>query len=169
MGSNTLDSWCFTRLLFKRGLFATPMYHDMGEMWRLTLHTLYYTCRAPNYKTIFFTERGNRTHRYMLEPIPLSAIWTIASGLGSHALWCEMGSWGTSDKSGRLCTLFPKQVRESEYHWHNALLLIIIWQFFYSLPHLASKYLSSSINIIRHTYDQDIHMWEDKLDNYMMH
>ena len=29
---------------------------------------------APNYKTIFFAERGSRTHRYMLEPIPISAI-----------------------------------------------------------------------------------------------
>ena len=24
--------------------FATPMYHDMGETWRLTLYTLYYIC-----------------------------------------------------------------------------------------------------------------------------
>mgnify|MGYP000745292264 CR=1 FL=1 len=45
-----------------------------------------------NYKTIFFAEQGNRTHRYMLEPIPLSAIRTIASmTLSSHALLCETG------------------------------------------------------------------------------
>ena len=45
-----------------------------------------------NYKTIFFAERGNRAHRYMLEPIPLSAICTIASmRLSSHALRCETG------------------------------------------------------------------------------
>ena len=56
------------------------MYHDMGQMWRLMLHTLYYTTHvACNYKTIFFAERGNRTHPYMLEPIPLSTIRTIAS------------------------------------------------------------------------------------------
>ena len=79
--------------------------------------THYSTHVAPNYKTIFFAERGNRTHRYMLEPMPLSAIQTIASmQLSSHTLRCETGHWGTSDESGRLCTLFPKQVWESKYH-----------------------------------------------------
>ena len=80
---------------------------------------IHYTIHvAPNYKTIFFTERGNRTHRYMLEPIPLFTIrWITASmRLSSHALRCETGRWGTSDESGRLCTLCPKQVQESEYH-----------------------------------------------------
>ena len=53
----------------------------------------------------------------MLEPIMLSAIQTIASmRLSSHASWYEAGRWGTSDESGRLCTLCPKQVWESEYH-----------------------------------------------------
>ena len=28
----------------KDAFFAMPMYHDMGKMWRLTLHTLYYIC-----------------------------------------------------------------------------------------------------------------------------
>ena len=36
--------------------------------------------------------------------------------LSSHALWCETGRWGTSDESGRLCTLCPEQVQESEYN-----------------------------------------------------
>ena len=72
---------------------------------------------APNYKTIFFKEWGSRSHRYTLEPIPIFAIQTIASmRLSSHTLRCEMGRWGTSDESGRLCTFCPKQVRESEYH-----------------------------------------------------
>ena len=81
-------------------------------------HFTHYTTHVtPNYKIIFFTERGNRTHRYMLEHISLSTIQTIASmRLSSRALWCETGRWGTSDESGRLCTLCPKQVRESEYH-----------------------------------------------------
>ena len=79
--------------------------------------THYTTHVALYYKTIFFVERGNHTHRYMLEPIPFSAIRTIASmRLSSHALRCETGRWGTSDESGRLCTLCPKQVWESEYH-----------------------------------------------------
>ena len=65
--------------------------------------THYTTHVAPNYKTIFFVERENRTHRYMLEPIPLSVIRTIASmRLSSHALRCETGRWGPSDESGRL-------------------------------------------------------------------
>ena len=36
--------------------------------------THYTTHVAPNYKSTFFAQRGSRTHRYMLEPIPLSAI-----------------------------------------------------------------------------------------------
>ena len=79
--------------------------------------THYTTHVAPNDKTIFFTERGNRTHRYVLESIPLSAIWTIAfMRFSSHALRCDTGCWGTRDESGRLCTLCPKKVREFEYH-----------------------------------------------------
>ena len=54
--------------------------------------THYTTHVAPNYKSIFFAERGNCTHRYMLEPIPLFAIRTIASmQLNSHAFPCETG------------------------------------------------------------------------------
>ena len=57
------------------------------------------------------------SHRYMVEPMLLFAIRTIASmRLSSHALRCDTGRWGTSDESGRLCTLFLKQVRESKYH-----------------------------------------------------
>ena len=79
--------------------------------------THYTTHVAPNYKTIFFAKRGNCTHQYMVEPIPLSVIRTIASmRLSSHALRCETGRWGTSDESGRLCTLCPKWVWEFEYH-----------------------------------------------------
>ena len=36
--------------------------------------THYTTDVAPNYNAIFFADQGNHTHRYMLEPIPLSAI-----------------------------------------------------------------------------------------------
>ena len=68
---------------------------------------------APNYKTLFFFERVNHTHGYMLEPIPLSAIRTMVS---SHTLRCETGRWGISDKIDRLCIFFLEQVRESEYH-----------------------------------------------------
>ena len=60
--------------------------YDTRKTWRLTLHTLYYI-RSSNYKTTFFVEWGNHKHPYMLEPIPLSAIRTIASmRLTSHAI-----------------------------------------------------------------------------------
>ena len=78
-----------------------------------TCFTYYTTHVAPNYKTIFFDEQENRIHQYMLEPISLSAILTIASmWLSSHALRCETRRWGTSDESGQLNILYPKQVRE---------------------------------------------------------
>ena len=57
--------------------------------------TPYTTYVAPNYKTIFFGKRGNPTHRYMLDLIPLSIIWTITCmQLSAHTLGCEMGCWG---------------------------------------------------------------------------
>ena len=81
-------------------------------------NTSHYTTHfAPSNLTIFFTKWGNRTHRYMLEPMPLSAIRTITSmRCSSHPLQCETGRWGTTNKSGRLWTLFSKQVREFENH-----------------------------------------------------
>ena len=103
--------------------FATQMYHAMlkcgGSRF---IH--YITHVAPNYKTIFFVERENHTHRYLLEPISLASIWTIATmRFRSHVLWCETGCWGTSDESGWLCTLCRKQ---SIILWYNALPLIIL-------------------------------------------
>ena len=44
MGCNTLASRCITRFLYKWGLFVMPIYHEIGQMWRPTRHTLYYTC-----------------------------------------------------------------------------------------------------------------------------
>ena len=53
--------------------------------------THYIAYVAPNYKNILFTEWGNHTwHQYMLEPILLSPIWTIASmQASSNAISCE--------------------------------------------------------------------------------
>ena len=49
--------------------------------------THYTTHIAPNYKSIFFSKRGSRTHPYMLEPIPLSAVRTLAAiRLSCHSL-----------------------------------------------------------------------------------
>ena len=106
-----LGRWDSTQLLHDASLDSSVNEAFLQRQCIMTLD------KCGGYKTIFFLERGNRTHRYMVEPIPLSAIRTIASmRLSSHALRCETGRWGTSDESGRLCTLCPKQVRESEYH-----------------------------------------------------
>ena len=73
--------------------------------------THYTTDVATNYKTIFFAERGNRTHIYIFEPIPLSAIWTIASiWLSSHALRYETGRWGTSDECWHKRPFLPLRI-----------------------------------------------------------
>ena len=55
----------------------------------------YTTQIAPNYKTIFYGERGKSSHHYLLESIPLSAIFTTASmRLSSHSLRCERALGG---------------------------------------------------------------------------
>ena len=43
-------------------------------------------------------------------------IHSLSSLSPSLSLRCEMRRWGTSDESGRLCTLCSKQVQEFEYH-----------------------------------------------------
>ena len=76
----------------------------------------YTTHVASNNKTISLAELGNRTYQYKLDPIPVFAIGTIASmQVKSHALRCETWGLGTTYESGRLCIVFPKQVRESKY------------------------------------------------------
>lgn len=101
----------------------------------------YTTYVSPNYKSLYFSERGNRTHPYILEPIPLSAIRTIASiRLSSHSLRCETGRWGTGEESQRLCTLCPRQVRETEFH--TLLECSAFAQIRSSFPHIFSLGLS---------------------------
>ena len=46
IGCNTIASRCISRFLYEQGLLATPMYHEMGKMKRLALHTLCYICRV---------------------------------------------------------------------------------------------------------------------------
>ena len=71
------------------------MYHAMGKMWRLTLHTLYYICCTKLQNLVLRQTR--KSHQYMLEATLLAAIRTIVSMRhSSHSLYCE---------SSRLCTL----------------------------------------------------------------
>ena len=88
-----------------------PMYHDM-EKCRGSRFTHYIRHVAPNTKP-YLRRTGKLYTSIHIRAHPV----TIASmRLRSHALRCETGCWGTSDECGRLCTLCPKQVRESEYH-----------------------------------------------------
>ena len=83
-----------------------------GSRW-----THYTTHIAPNYKNLFFLERNHRTQPYILEPIPISAIRTLAAiRLSSHHLRCETGRWGMSDPRARLCMACGLSTLESEYH-----------------------------------------------------
>ena len=116
--------------------------------------THYTTHVALNYKNIFFVERENHTHWYFLEPIPLSAIWTIASmRLSSHALRCETRCWGTSDESGQLCTLCSNKFESlSITLWYNALSLIIFDHAFHTSstkPNLCTNF----------AYNHNVHSW----------
>ena len=86
----------------------------MGQMWRLVSHMILHMLQLT---TKPYSPRKGKPYTLIhVEPI-MFAIRTIASmRLTSHALRCEMGHWGTSDESGRVCTACLKQVRESKYH-----------------------------------------------------
>ena len=134
MACNTLFSWHENN-----EAFLTPIYHDMGKMRRLMLHILYHVCCA-NYKNIIFSKGKTTPYDYMLEPIPLSTIRTIASmQLGSHTLRCEMGCCVKSDESNWLFTL-----------WYNALPLISLNYAF----HTSLTKLNSSTNF---SHNHNVH------------
>ena len=66
------------------------MYHDMENIEAHALHIILHI--APNYKTTLFNKQGICTHQYMLEPILLSAIQSIASmRLSSHPFGMRWG------------------------------------------------------------------------------
>ena len=78
--------------------------------WGSSCFRYHITYVTSSYKTIFFVEKGNPTHQYTLEIIPLFVIWTIASiRLSSHSVWCEMERRGTSNENNQICTLCCKQ------------------------------------------------------------
>ena len=93
-----------------------PMYHDTRQMWKFTLHTLYTTHVSLNYKTIFFVEREiiyidtcqSPSFCLLFEPL-------LPCDLAHMHCDVRRVVRDTSDESGQLCTLCPKQVRESEY------------------------------------------------------
>ena len=117
--------------------------------------THYATHVAPNYKTIFFAEWENRTHRYMLEIIPLSAIRPIASRWhSSHTLRFEMGRWGRSDEFGRLCTLCLKQVWEFECHT-----LIQCWAFDHIFDNVFHTSLTKPNSCMNFSHNHNVPSW----------
>ena len=88
-------------------------------------HFAHYTTHvATHYKTIFFAKQGNCMHQYMLEPIPLYAIQTIASmplshthcdvrqGVGAHVMrvvnyaYFALNKWESKCHTLIQCTTF---------------------------------------------------------------
>ena len=63
------DSSCRLDSLVNEGPFLQPHCILTWNKCRGSCFTHYTTHVAPNYKTIFFAEQGNHTHRYMLESI----------------------------------------------------------------------------------------------------
>ena len=49
------------RFPHEQGLLATPLYHALGDMWKLVLHTLYYAY-CTELPTIFFFKQENYSH-----------------------------------------------------------------------------------------------------------
>ena len=71
--------WDTTHLLHDKSLDSSVneffLQFQCIMTWKnVEAHTSHITQVEPNYKTIFFTEQGNRTHQCMLEPILLSVI-----------------------------------------------------------------------------------------------
>ena len=62
--------------------------------------THYITGIIPKYKDTFFAEPGNGTHQYMLEPLPLSIIQTIAPiyALVNMLFNVKWSVWGIGEK-----------------------------------------------------------------------
>ena len=107
--------------------------------------THYTTHVAPNYETIFFAERGNRTHRYMLEPIPLSVIRTISSmRLTSHALGSKRGVGAQVMRVVDYAHFALNKYRSLTITlWYNALPLIIFDHAFHTSstkPNLCTNF-----------------------------
>ena len=95
--------------------------------------THYTTDILAKYKDTFSAEPGNDTDHYMVEPIPLSIIQTIASiWLISHSLRCETVGWGISDESCRMCATFP----ETSSHFDTMLCVDHIQLWF---PHIFDQ------------------------------
>ena len=91
---NCFGRWDATQLLHDASLDSYVneafLQHQCIITWdNVEAHAshIYNTHVAPNHKTIFFMERRNRIHQYLLEPILLPAIQSIVSmRLSSHVL-----------------------------------------------------------------------------------
>ena len=113
--------------------------------------TQYTTPIAPNYKTMFFAEWGNHTHRYMLEPIPLSTIQTMASMclISRIAMWdMSLGHMWSNP-----CTNLS--------HNHNV---------HSQLQHSSVKFLNIesrySLSHVMHPHKSNIYMYISKKSNH---
>ena len=113
----TLAIRCINRFQRECDYFCVANVSQLRWDMKADIFTFCITYVAPNYKILFFSTRGNCTYQYILEPIPLSTIWTMASILfRAHSLQCETKCWETNDETHQLCTFSAKQVWESKYH-----------------------------------------------------
>ena len=130
MGSNSLhDESTYS------SINESCMQHQHLTTWercRSSCFTLYIAYVAPNYKTIFFSERGNCIHRYTLEPILLSTICNVVSlWLSAHSLRCEMEHWAEGKETHWPCIFFFEQGREQLVSIPHFDTMYCIW------PHLS--------------------------------
>ena len=120
----------------------------------------------PNYKTILFAKQGNHTHRYMLEPIPLSTIWTIAFiWLSSHALRCATRRWGTSDE----WSLSHNLLKTSSGVWVSHFdIVLCLWSYLTMSTHLQENQILAqiSLTITMCTLNCNIHLYVKFFNEY---
>ena len=106
-------------------------------------------------KIIVFTEWGNYSHQYMLEPILLSDIQPLLpSSLTSHSLQCGQ----TLDhENSRLCTFCIKQVWQSEYHT-SIQTMLYLWSHFFSQSQSSTQ---PNLNTFSsHNHNMQSQLWD---------
>ena len=91
-----------------------PIYHDMGQMWRITLHTLMLhltkkPCSLPNEETTRINICYSPSHCLPSTSLP-------PCNLAHTHYDVRQDVQGTHDENNGLFTLCPKQVYEYEYH-----------------------------------------------------
>ena len=106
------DSLFLNKPLNEQVFFATPMYHDLGEMLRLTFHTLHH---------IHFSSLQNllllkMDKQHSIIHARVHPFFYHTHHCLSQQFWREMGCWNTSKETCALCIFCPNQDRKSKYY-----------------------------------------------------